>query len=239
VGCRATHAVLPGTFGTGDQATHHWGEQRVRSVRPGLIGDLVLQIPSRMRQSNLQLHFFDIQFDRGLGPTRCNGWGLAPGTSRSAADEASMYPLFCGMRLAPVYDAYSSLHRVASFVRRVQSHQKGRNWVAHLRNRAMMPCQTSRRMILTSCSGILAKSAWESCMIQYTDKRSGCRYVTYVDPQGTFGEKVLTQFVVGRLGLVSRTSPEVRLDYSLKARLGRAGSVSRTRNRFERCQPVL
>jgi hypothetical protein len=33
--------------------------------------------------------------------------------------------------------------------------------VAHLRNPLIMPCQTSRRMILTSCSGILAKSAWK------------------------------------------------------------------------------
>lgn len=42
VGSRATHAVLLGTLGTSDQATDHRREQRVRSVRPGLIGDLVL-----------------------------------------------------------------------------------------------------------------------------------------------------------------------------------------------------
>lgn len=38
-----------------------------------------------------------------------------------------MYPLFCGMRLEPVYDAYSSLHRLAYFVRRVLHHQNGKS----------------------------------------------------------------------------------------------------------------
>jgi hypothetical protein len=42
MGSRATHAVLLRTLGTGNQATDHRREQRVRSVRTSLIGDLVL-----------------------------------------------------------------------------------------------------------------------------------------------------------------------------------------------------
>lgn len=39
----------------------------------------------------------------------CEVYDLAPGTSRKAAVDPSMYPPFCGTRVSPVYDVNSSL----------------------------------------------------------------------------------------------------------------------------------
>jgi len=96
-----TYPILVGAPGSGYETPDHRCEQRVAGIRTDLVCNLILLICKYQPQG------LCVDDD-----TLCKGCDLAPGTSRKAAVDPSMYPLFCGTRVSPVYDVNSSLdHR--------------------------------------------------------------------------------------------------------------------------------
>jgi hypothetical protein len=95
-----TYSILVGALGAGYKTPHHRCKQRVAEIRTDLVCDLILWTCKYEAQRLYECDF-----------TLCKGCDFAPGTSRRAAVDPSIYPLFCGTRVSPVYEVNSSLDR--------------------------------------------------------------------------------------------------------------------------------
>ena len=98
IAAKRTYPVLVGALGSCNQATNHGSKEGVVGVWSRLVGNLVLE-----QTQNLFRHvLLKARYQGKGGLTLCSGCGLAPGTRRRAAVEASIYPLFWGTSLSPV-----------------------------------------------------------------------------------------------------------------------------------------
>jgi hypothetical protein len=89
----STYAVLVCALGSCNQAANHGCEEGVVGVGSRLVGNLVLHTLTSVAV---------LQSLKWPELTLCSGCGLAPGTRRRAAVDASIYPLFWGTNRSPV-----------------------------------------------------------------------------------------------------------------------------------------
>ena len=107
------YSILVGAPGSRYEAPNHWCKQRVTWVRTDLVSNLILWM-RKLREQKIAADDF----------TLCKGCDLAPGTSRKAAVDPSMYPLFCGIRVSPVHEVNSSLDHCQPIISELEWHQR-------------------------------------------------------------------------------------------------------------------